>query len=103
MRAPLGRATGTLGDFLAARAGIGFEKFQTILMLLGANLFYGIFLRRCLLLVELAARAGIGFEKFQTILMLLGASLFYGIFLGRCLLLVELPEDRNIIGKTLLG
>ena len=66
MFAPLGRASGAGGDFLVARAGIGFEKFQTILMLLGANLFYG-------------------------------------IYLGRCLLLVELAEDRNIIGKTLLG
>ena len=37
-----------------ARAGIGLEKFQTSFTLLGASLFDGIILERCLLLLELS-------------------------------------------------
>ena len=47
------KAAGALGNSLTARAGIGLEKFQTIFMLLGANLFCGINLGRCLLLLPL--------------------------------------------------
>ena len=43
--------TGARGSSLTARAGIGFEKFQTNFTLLGASLFYGIILARCLLLL----------------------------------------------------
>ena len=43
--------TGARGISLTARAGIGFEKFQTNFTLLGASLFYGIILARCLLLM----------------------------------------------------
>ena len=43
--------TGARGSSLTARAGIGFEKFQTNFTLLGASLFYGIILARCLLLM----------------------------------------------------
>ena len=42
---------GARGSSLTARAGIGLEKFQTSLMLLGAGLFYGIILARYLLLL----------------------------------------------------
>ena len=43
--------TGACGSSLTARAGIGLEKFQTNFTLLGASLFYGIILARCLLLL----------------------------------------------------
>ena len=46
----LGNA-GARGSSLTARAGIGLEKFQTNFTLLGASLFYGIILARCLLLL----------------------------------------------------
>ena len=42
---------GARGSSLTARAGIGLEKFQTSFTLLGASLFYGIILARCLLLL----------------------------------------------------
>ena len=45
--------TGARGSSLTARAGIGLEKFQTNFTLLGASLFYGFILARCLLLLLL--------------------------------------------------